>query len=150
MEFEITHWYWWVFVCIFLILEALAPGVIFLWLAIASGVLGLLMLFFPSLDFSLQLFLFALLSLGSAVTSTFVVRRWQQGNDEDDFEEHPGRFYVDRVLTLTDPIVNGRGRIPLDDSIWKITGPDTPAGSRVKVVGVEGILLKVEPLEDEE
>jgi inner membrane protein len=48
------------------------------------------------------------------------------------------------VFTLDAPIVAGCGRIRVDDSSWRVVGPDTPAGERVRVVRIEGTTLVVE------
>ena len=55
-----------------------------------------------------------------------------------------GQQYVGRTFTLDEPIVNGLGKIHVDDSTWKIEGNDCPAGTKVKVTGVDGVILKVE------
>ena len=44
---------------------------------------------------------------------------------------------------LTEAIVNGRGRLSIDDTVWRIEGPDLPAGTRVTVSAAEGSRLKV-------
>jgi membrane protein implicated in regulation of membrane protease activity len=45
---------------------------------------------------------------------------------------------------LAEPIVNGQGRVRIDDTNWRLTGPDLPAGTRVKVIGTDGgAVLKV-------
>ncbi|MDF1530326.1 MAG: NfeD family protein, partial [Sedimenticola sp.] len=54
-----------------------------------------------------------------------------------------GEQYIGRIFTLSEPMVNGQGKIKVDDSIWKISGADCPAGARVKVVDVDGVVLKV-------
>jgi hypothetical protein len=54
---------------------------------------------------------------------------------------------VGRVFTLGNPIVNGEGKIKVDDSIWKIRGPDCEPGARVRVNGVDGVVLTIEPVE---
>ena len=48
------------------------------------------------------------------------------------------------VLTLDQAIVGGRGRVRIGDSSWIAEGPDLPAGTRVRVVAVEGVVLKVQ------
>ena len=55
-----------------------------------------------------------------------------------------GEQYVGRTFTLEEPIVNGNGKIKVDDTTWKIIGADCLSGSKVKVVGVDGVILKVE------
>ena len=52
--------------------------------------------------------------------------------------------YVGRVFTLDKPIVDGVGTIHIDDTIWRVRGPDCPAGSRVKIASAEGSNLLVE------
>jgi len=41
--------------------------------------------------------------------------------------------------------VNGRGSVHAGDTIWRVEGAALPAGTRVKIVGVDGTVLKVEP-----
>ncbi len=50
---------------------------------------------------------------------------------------------VGREFTLEKPIVDGNGTVRIDDTIWRVAGPDTPAGSRVKVVQADGASLTV-------
>jgi len=48
------------------------------------------------------------------------------------------------VFTLDKPIVDGVGTIHIDDTIWRVRGPDCPAGSRVKIAQADGVNLLVE------
>jgi membrane protein implicated in regulation of membrane protease activity len=48
-----------------------------------------------------------------------------------------------REFTLEKPIIDGTGTVRVDDTVWRVAGPDTPAGTRVKVVQVEGAKLTV-------
>jgi hypothetical protein len=54
--------------------------------------------------------------------------------------------YIGRMFTLDGAIVDGRGRLKVDDSVWLVAGPDLPAGTRVRVTGAENTLLRVEPI----
>jgi membrane protein implicated in regulation of membrane protease activity len=54
-------------------------------------------------------------------------------------------YHVGRLFTLDDAIVDGRGRLKIDDTVWLIAGPDLPAGTHVRVTGVDNTLLCVEP-----
>jgi membrane protein implicated in regulation of membrane protease activity len=52
--------------------------------------------------------------------------------------------YVGRVFTLEKPIVDGVGGVRIGDTIWQVSGPDCPAGSRVRVAGADGAKLIVQ------
>ena len=54
------------------------------------------------------------------------------------------RRIVGREFTLDKPIVNGMGTIHIDDTVWRVNGPDCPAGSRVKIARADGANLLVE------
>ena len=43
------------------------------------------------------------------------------------------------------PIVDGVGTVRIGDTVWRVNGPDGPAGSRVKVTRTDGANLIVEP-----
>ena len=50
---------------------------------------------------------------------------------------------VGRVFRLEKPIIDGLGTVRIDDTIWRVAGPDTPAGSRVRIVQADGANLTV-------
>jgi inner membrane protein len=52
--------------------------------------------------------------------------------------------YIGRTFTLENPIVDGIGRVRIDDTIWRVSGPDSPAGSQVRIVRAQGPNLFVE------
>ncbi|MDQ2694070.1 MAG: NfeD family protein [Pseudomonadota bacterium] len=137
-----AYWNWWILGAVLLVIEALAPGTFFLWLGIAAFLLGLLLVV-VDLSWQAQWLVFALLSVVSIVVSRIWFRR-HPGGSADPLLNRRGRQYVGRVLTLDAPIVDGQGRCRVGDSVWKVTGPDCPAGTRVRVVGVEGVALRVE------
>ena len=45
---------------------------------------------------------------------------------------------------LREAIVDGRGKLTIEDTVWDIEGPDMPAGSRVRVTGTEAMRLTVD------
>jgi membrane protein implicated in regulation of membrane protease activity len=54
-----------------------------------------------------------------------------------------GEQYIGRHLTLDAAILNRTGKVRLDDTTWKIEGDDLPAGARIEVVSVDGVVLQV-------
>ena len=141
----LTVWHWLIAAVLLMILEVFAPGAFFLWLGVAAGVVGLLMFVLP-LPWWLQWLLFSVVSVASIVGW-----RWYKSRHPDD-DPYPtlnkrGLAIVGRQFTLIEPIVNERGKVNVDDSLWKVKGPNLPAGTTVVVREVEGTLLIVEPLD---
>ena len=63
-----------------------------------------------------------------------------------------GARYNGRVLTLSEPLVNGIGKVKVDDSLWRVSTGDAtslPEGASVRVTGVDGATLVVEELREE-
>jgi membrane protein implicated in regulation of membrane protease activity len=54
--------------------------------------------------------------------------------------------FIGREAVLEEALVNGNGRLRLDDSYWNIVGDDIPSGSRVRVVSIEGMILRVQAI----
>lgn len=140
---DVTFWHWWVLAIGLVILEVLAPGAFFLWLGVAAGVVGVLLLIIPSVSWEWQLLLFSVISVASIVIWRNHLKEHPTETDQPRLNRR-GEQYIDRVFTLDEAIENGSGKIRVDDTTWKITGNDCEAGSKVKVTGVNGVVLTVE------
>ena len=139
----IGPWHWVVLGIALAILELATPAFLFLPMGLAAGVIALLLIFFPGLPWVWQVALFASLSLASVLVGRTWLRRNPTPSDEPTLNRR-GQRYVGRIFTLDAPIVNGVGKIRVDDSTWKVKGLDAPAGVLVRVVGVDGTELRVE------
>ena len=137
------YWNWWLLGIVFMVIEILAPGVFFLWMGVAALCVGLVLTAVPDLDWQYQWLIFAVLSVGSIVGWWLYLKRHPTRSDQPLLNRR-GEQYIGRVYTLDGPIVNGQGRLRVDDSTWKIGGRDCPAGTRVRVTGVEGVQLIVQ------
>ena len=139
-----TYWQWWVLAAVLLIVEVLAPGTFFLWLAVAAGVVGLTVMLYPTLSLEIAWALFALLG----VISVVLVLKYRKPPTDDQATRlnKRGQDYVGRVFDLTDPIKNGKGKLTIGDTPWTVSGPDLEAGARVKVVALAGGELQVEAI----
>lgn len=142
----IEFWYWLILGVALMAAEIVAPGVFLLWLGVAALITGGLTYFAPDLSWQIQLAIFAVLSIAALVGAW----RWVRGRPIE--TDRPslnlrGNRYIGRVVELEGPIHNGRGRARVGDSIWPVSGPDLPAGSAVRVIDVNGTVLKVEPVE---
>lgn len=139
---QLLYWHWWILGIALLILETLAPGAFFLWMGISAGVVGLLLFLFPATPWEIQLLVFAVGSVAAVVLWRHYRKDHEIQSDVPNLNRR-GEQYVGRVFHLDAPIVNGFGKLHVDDSTWKIEGDDCPTGTKVKVVGVDGVILKV-------
>ena len=135
-------WHWWVLAVILLALEVAAPGTFFLWLAVAAGVVGLIVLVLPDLYWQVQVLLFAIAGVAAVVAWRLYAKRLPQTTDDPTLNRR-GEQYVGQTFHLTEPITNGRGRMKVADTVWRVAGPDLPAGAKVRVTGVDGTVLRV-------
>lgn len=139
---RIQSWHWWVLGALLLILEVFAPGVFFVWLAMAAFMLGLLVFVLP-LPVTLQLLLFALLSVVAVLIGRRYVNHLILGGDEGETMNRGASRLVGRTVVVTAAIRNGVGRVRVGDSDWRATGPDVPEGANVLIVSAEGTTLHV-------
>lgn len=139
----IHYWWWFGFALLMLGLEVIVPtGTLFLWWGLAGVATGLVSLIFPELSWQIQSAGFSLFS----VLSVLIWWKWWRNPAPTDqpFLNQRGAQYQGRVFTLSEPIVNGYGKIHVDDTQWKVQGSDCPVGGKVKVIGVNGVVLIVE------
>jgi len=139
----IDFWHWWILSGVLLILELTSPVFFFLWVGIAAAAVGFVMLFFPQLGIEIQLVLFGVLSI-VAVAAWRKYRETHPPASDQPLLNQRGRQYTGRTFTLDYPIVNGVGKVEVDDSTWRVKGPDLPAGTTVRVTDVDGVIFIVE------
>ena len=141
---EIEFWHWWIAAIVLIVIEVFAPGTVALWMAISAAVVGLLLLAVPDVTWQTQFLVFAVLSVATVVAWRAYQLRHPTVTDQPALNPR-GEQYVGRVFTLSEAVVNGTGKIHVDDTMWKVDGEDLPAGTKVRVTGVAGTVLTVEP-----
>jgi membrane protein implicated in regulation of membrane protease activity len=123
--------------------EVLAPGIFMLWLGLAAlltgAVVGLV-----DLGWQAAALVFAGFSLVAVFTGRLLTRRKGEEPDAATGLNDRGRRLIGRVFRLETTMTGGEGRIRIDDSSWRVTGPELLAGSEVRVVRVDGATLIVE------
>jgi len=140
--FRIVFWYWWSLAAVLLVCEMMLPGVVFLFLAIGAAVAGAVLLIAADVSLEIQLLVFAIVSVASAIG----LRRYLRGLQRPSTTLNArGQSLVGQTFVLDQPILGGRGRIKLGDGSWSVTGPDMVAGARIRVAAVDGTELRVEP-----
>jgi membrane protein implicated in regulation of membrane protease activity len=139
---ELGAWTWIVLGIVLIGLELGAPGIFLLWLglaAIATGVIdGALGLSWQASSLLFAALAVAAVVIGRSISGPAVHRDTSTLNRR-------GEALVGRRFKLETPLARGEGRIRVDDSSWRVTGPDLPPGATVRVVRVEGTTLVVEP-----
>ena len=138
-------WTWWVLGIVMLGLEMLLPGTYLMWFGLAALSVGTFALIVPT-TWTVQLLMFAGLSVVAVIIGRVVMNRLRD-NEEDSGLNDRGARYVGRTFRLHEPIVDGAGRLNIDDTIWRVRGPDIRAGEQVRVVGADSSTLLVEGVE---
>ena len=95
--------------------------------------------------------MYFLLLIGGAVLLFFKVLQVFRQRDADAVRAksvHPDLNkwhdgYVGDSFVLFEPIIDGKGKLTIDETEWEVRGPDAPAGARVKVTGKDGSRLRV-------
>ncbi|MBD9536311.1 NfeD family protein [Stenotrophomonas sp. ATCM1_4] len=124
--------------------EALLPGAFMLWMGIAAAVVFALVWLFDGMSLLLQVVLFVVLSFVSIQVYRTWFRKAARQSDQPLLNRRAEQL-VGRVVVLEQAIVDGSGRAKVDDALWVVAGPDLPVDSRVRVVAVDGMTLKVQP-----
>ena len=144
----LTFWLWFSISAILIIMEMFFSTSFFmLWLGIVAFFTGGIVWIVPHLNWQTQVLIFA-------VGSVFSIALWKgylkthankiSASDKPHLNRRAEQ-YIGRTFTLSEPIVNGRGKIQVDDSTWRVEGPDLPVGTQVLVIGVDSVTLKIKP-----
>ena len=135
-------WNWLVFGLLLMGLELMLPGVFLFWIGLAALLVGLLS-FVIAPSWQLQLLMFAVFAAAAVPVWRRVARSNSGVSNSNPFLNKRSEAMIGRVFTLEKPIIDGAGTVRIDDTIWRVAGPDTPAGSRVRIVRADGASLTV-------
>ena len=143
---ELGPWTWWVAGLILLSLEIVLPGVFLMFFGISALVVGTIAIvagpdaaWWP---WQAQVVAFGVLALISAFLGRNIWASKNQPSDKPHLNDRGGAL-VGRLATLSEPIVDGAGRVKLGDTTWRVKGPDLPVGTKVKIASSESSVLSV-------
>ena len=136
-------WAWIIAGVILLALELAVPGAFMMWLGIAAVLVGAISLL-VEWTWQWQCVAFAIVALASIPLWRRFAREVEPPSQSPMLNRRTEAL-VGRVFTLEKPIVDGVGTVRIDDTVWRVRGPDRPAGSRVKITQADGASLAVEP-----
>ena len=137
-------WTWFIIGLVLLLAELLISGVFVMWLGISAIAVGLIDLLAP-MSWQMEITLFAILSVVFLAAGRPFVMRWLKTHSEQPNLNQRNREFIGKAYMLQNPITGGTGTLSINDTIWRVRGPDTPAGQWVTVTGVDGMDLIVEP-----
>ena len=141
----IVFWHWLVVAAVFAVIEVAVPAMVCIWFAVAALGTAATAWLAPNLGWEHQGLIFAALAVASVAIGRMVSTRIQVRPSGPHLNRR-AEGYIGRTFTLERPIVDGRGRLRVDDTVWLVAGPDLPAGTHVRVVGADSTVLRVEPV----
>ncbi|MEQ4531673.1 MAG: NfeD family protein [Mixta sp.] len=141
--FNHPHWFWLTLGGLLLVAEMLGTSGYLLWSGMAALAVGLIRWLLP-FSWEAQGILFAVLTLLAA----FLWYRWLalRQKQPDTLLNQRGKQMIGIQLTLSEALVNGLGHVRIGDSSWRVQADrDLPAGTRVVVINIEGVTLRIAP-----
>ncbi len=139
-------WNWVVLGFILLLLELIFPGVFFVWFGLGALLTALVSLLFYHLpwvaSWEVEVIFFLIFSIIMVLIGRNFFRRDRE-TDEPLLNRRTDQIIGKRVV-LEEPVRDGKGRIRVDDTIWRIKGPDLPEGTEVKVIAFDNGVFTIE------
>jgi inner membrane protein len=137
-------WAWIIIGLLLIGLELVVPGTFMIWLGLAAIATGIIAGLFD-ISWQAGMLVYAVLALAAVALGRWVTRKPDQRKAQPEPElNRSDRALIGQSLRLETAIVDGIGRVRVNDSSWRVTGPDMPAGERVRVIGMDGATLEVE------
>jgi len=145
---NILWWYWIVMGLIFMILEVLDGQFIIFGLGVSSIIVGIIKLLFPSISFTILLFMWGILSL-----SIFIfLQKYRHAKRMERIKKEDKKYQM--IGIVTEEIKDyGEGRVMFEEPLigskeWKaIAEKNIPKGAKVKIVNISGQIIKVKEVE---
>jgi len=140
----LVYWHWLALAVLLGIVDvAFGANFFLLWCGLSAALVGGILFLIPSMSWEFQFLIFGV----GVFTSIFVWHKYLKTHGTPSDKPNLNRRaeqYIGREFTLEEPIVNGRGKVKVDDSTWRIEGEDLPIHTKIRVQDVDGVVLKVE------
>jgi membrane protein implicated in regulation of membrane protease activity len=141
-------WIWGIVGLALLAAELALPGFYLLWLGLAALIVCAFTAVFD-IALKAQLLLFGASAIATCVAGWFFYRGMLKSSpamNADDVNEGAAQM-LGSMGEVVEACVSGQIRVKVRDSVWLATGPDLAAGTRVRVVGQTGTVLRIEAAE---
>lgn len=146
----IGPWGWLILGVVLFALETVVPGIYFAWFGAAAALVGTAALIIGApFTWQIQTIAFAVVSVALVGLASRYYRPGANKSDVPSLNVR-GSEYIGKVAKVAQAIENGRGKVHVSDTIWTAVGIDVPAGTHVRIIGVDGTSLVTEPLADDE
>ncbi len=145
---SITFWHWLALGFGLLAVELLGTAGYFLWLGLSALIVRMLLTVLP-MSWQMQWLSFATFSL--ATTWLWWRRQWRKDAEDDQARDlnQKTKQLIGKTVTINQDFTVGLNRIHVADTTWSAQCDQAiPAGTRVKIVDVDGIILVIEPFSD--
>ncbi|MEM7634784.1 MAG: NfeD family protein [Pseudomonadota bacterium] len=137
-------WTWWIIAGLLLVSELVATSIVLVWFGLAALSVGLVDLFL-GLSWQMEVILFVVLSVIYLLLGRRYVKTRATNEVNLPYLNQRVNAFVGRTVVLHEAIVNGEGKVRMDDALWRVTGTDAPAGTRVRITGGSDMVLETEP-----
>jgi membrane protein implicated in regulation of membrane protease activity len=136
-------WLWMIAGVVLLIAEVVAPGVFLVFIGAAALATGAFTLLFD-LGIAAQLTLFALYAIVAVMIGRRMYANAATDSSDPLLNDRSARL-VGRSVTVIEMVDEHAGRVRVGDSEWSARGGPGRPGERVRITGVDGNCLLVEP-----
>lgn len=137
-------WLWLIGGVLLLIMEVIAPGFFLVFIGAAAIATGLFTVLFD-LGTPAQLALFVLYALVAVMLGRRAYANRTSDSADPLLNDRAGRL-IGKVVTVVSEVDDHSGRVRVGDSEWSARGGPAAAGERVRITGVDGNCLNVEPV----
>ena len=138
---SLNAWFWFGCAALLLIIELLTGTGFLLCLGVSSGLMSIIVFFMGILSPNMQILLFSLFAILSLVYWCFYLKVNPNYDNRPKLNKRAER-YIGLEFTLHENIVNGMGKIQVEDSVWLVRSREyLPADTAVTVTGVDGTIL---------
>lgn len=144
---EISAWHWASLAIILLVLEILGTAGFLIGTSIAAFLMAAIVAISPDINWKWQL---AIFSTSAVIFSLIYLKRFANFNENTDQPNLNNRAaqLIGKRYTLNEAIVNGQGKIQINDTFWKIScDSDLQASTQIEITDVDSMTLIVKSVE---
>jgi inner membrane protein len=139
-------WLWLILAALLAIAEiAIAPGVFFIFIAIAAAITGTITLF-VDIGPAIQFVLFGIFSVISVYTGRYFYARQQHVGASPNLNDRSAQM-IGQIVTVIQATSESAGRVRVGDGEWPARGPGLPEGTKARIVKVVDGCVHVEALD---